>query len=30
MHGTPERYASFWTPPESVAIAAAWVSSATI
>jgi hypothetical protein len=30
MHGTPDRYASFWTPPESVAMACAWSSRATI
>jgi alanine racemase len=30
MHGTPDSYASFWTPPESVAIAIADASSATI
>ena len=27
-HGTPARYASFWTPPESVSSARAWCSSA--
>jgi hypothetical protein len=28
MQGTPARYASYWTPPESVRTARAWHSSA--
>ncbi len=28
MHGTPARYASFWSPPESVSTARALQSSA--